>query len=386
MLNFLAFGLRGRYNTDRPVTASIQPSGTRAWLEIDLAALVANARTLSAAAGVPLLPMVKANGYGLGAVACARALEQVDPWGFGVATLPEAEELRAAGITRSIIVFTPWVPAVASHESPLPGVRCVIGDVESLAAWLTASSAPQRPGAPVPFHLEIDTGMARAGIRFDDHAALARAAELLASAKGWEGVFTHFHSGDSSAEATALQWARFQQALGRLGRRPPMVHAANSGGTLRSREYAGAMVRPGIFLYGGELGGWAPAPRPVATLKARVVALRTIGAGEGVSYAETWRADAPTEIATVACGYADGILRSGSNTLRVELNGAIVPVVGRVTMDMTMVAVPRGTAKVGDVATLFGGKVSLAEHAAGMGTNVYEALTAIGARIPRIYR
>ena len=113
------------------MTASIQPSETRAWLEVDLAALVANARTVAATAGAPLLPMVKANGYGLGAVACARALEAVEPWGFGVATPEEAEELRRAGIARPIVVFTPWVGSrwsVVGSE----GVRPVIGDVRSL--------------------------------------------------------------------------------------------------------------------------------------------------------------------------------------------------------------------------------------------------------------
>lgn len=383
------------------MTASIQPSAARAWLEIDLAALVANARTLAAAAGVPLLPMVKANGYGLGAVPCARALESVDPWGYGVATVPEAEELRSAGISRPIIVFTPWVEGVESSESRVEGFRRVIGDVGSLDRWLRIHAtpqrpsapapfrthpAPQRPGAPAPFHLEIDTGMSRAGIRYDDTASLDRAADLLASANGWEGVFTHFHSADSDPAATATQWKRFQEALERLKRRPPMIHGANSGGILRSKEYAGDLGRPGIFLYGGEVGEWTTPPNPVASLKARVVGIRSLGEGETVSYGATWKAEAPTEVATLACGYADGIQRSGSNTLRVEVNGNVVPVVGRVTMDMTMIAVARGTVRLGDIATLFGGKVSLAQHAAGMGTNCYEALTAIGARVPRIYR
>lgn len=366
------------------MTASIQPPDTRAWLEVDLAALVANARTLSAAAGVPLLPMVKANGYGLGAVACARALETVDPWGFGVATVPEAEELRGAGIARPIIVFTPWIAGVEGSESRVSGVRRVIGDVRDLEAWIGANSQLSTLDSD-KFHLEIDTGMSRAGIRYDDTTALDRVAELLASAKGWEGVFTHFHSADTDAAATTTQWERFQGALARLKRRPPLIHAANSGGILRSQEYAGAMVRPGIFLYGGEVGEWASSPRRVAALKARVVGVRSLGAGETVSYAATWKADRPTEVATLACGYADGLLRSGSNALRVEVNGSVVPVVGRVTMDMTMVAVAKGTVRPGDVATIFGGKVSLADHAAALGTNAYEALTAIGPRVPRVY-
>ena len=357
----------------------------RAWLEVDLARLVANARTVASTAGTPILPMVKANGYGLGAVAAARALEAVDPWGFGVATMAEADELRAAGIVRPIVVFTPWTARDAGRGLRDAGVRPVIGDVASLEAW-RAIEPPPASRAPHPFHLEIDTGMSRAGLRWNDHAALQRASELLATAEGWEGVFTHFHSADADQAATDQQWDRFVEALCWFPRRPALVHVANSAGALRGRMYAADLVRPGIFLYGGGVGEWAPAPLVVATLKSRIVALRRLEPGDSVSYHGTWRADAPTEIATIACGYADGLLRSGSDRLRVEVNSAVVPVVGRVTMDMTMVAVPAGAAALGDVVTFFGGKVSLAEHAAAMGTNVYEALTAIGPRVPRIYR
>ena len=375
------------------MTASIQPSetrperreGERAWLEVDLSALVANARTIAATSGAPVLPMVKANGYGLGAVAVARALGSVSPWGFGVATVTEAEELRAAGITRPIIVFTPWRPDSGGGWRA-EGVRAVIGDVRSLEAWL----AQQNPGPSTlnsrPFHLEIDTGMARSGIRWDDRESLQRAAELLSKRPEWEGVFTHFHSAESDPGATDLQWDRFMDALCWFPERPPLVHAANSAGALRGKIFAADLVRPGIYLYGGGVGEWAPAPRRVATLKATITALRSVQLGDTVSYNGTWTADGPTEIATLAIGYADGLLRSGSNRLRVEVQGQVVPVVGRVTMDMTMVALPAGLAKLGDVATIFGGKVTLADHAEQMGTNVYESLTAISPRVPRVYR
>ena len=364
------------------MTASIQPS--RAWVEVDLPALLANARTVQSSAGVPLLPMVKANGYGLGAVAVARALESVAPWGYGVATEAEAGELRAAGITRPIVVFTPWVPGGVGGGPRVEGTRAVIGDVESLKAWLGDRGPSARE--PRPFHLEIDTGMSRSGIRWDDRDALQTAAALLDAAEGWEGVFTHFHSADADLGATETQWDRFQDALCGFPRRPPLVHAANSAGALRGRMFGADLARPGIYLYGGEVGAWAPPPRPVAALKCRVVALRRVAPGDTVSYLGTWRADAPAVIATLACGYADGLLRSGSGALRVEIGGQVVPVVGRVTMDMTMVAVPEGLTRPGDVATIFGGQVSLADHAEQMGTNVYEALTSIGARVPRIYR
>jgi len=374
------------------VTASIQPPESRsehherarAWLEVDLAALVANARTVASASGAPLLPMVKANGYGLGAVACARALESVAPWGFGVATVDEAEELRAAGISRPIVVFTPWT-GNEGGEWRVEGARPVIGDVGSLERWLSLQDPRPSTLDTRPFHLEIDTGMSRAGIRWDDHAALQRASALLVDAPGWEGVFSHFHSAESDPGATALQWDRFLDALHWFPRRPELVHIANSAGALRNKAFAGDLVRPGIYLYGGNVGEWAPAPRPVAKLQARVVGLRHLNAGDTVSYNATCRADAPVQIATVACGYADGLLRTGSNRLRVEVNGTVVPVTGRITMDATMIAVPAGAVALGDVVTFFGGMVSLAEHAEAMGTNAYESLTAIGHRVPRIH-
>lgn len=360
----------------------MQPS--RAWVEVDLAALLSNARTVQTTAGVPLLPMVKANGYGLGAVAVARALEELDPWGFGVATVEEASELRAAGIARPMIVFTPWTARDAEHGTRDAGVRVVIGDLDSLEGWLEEESSRPAPRVPHPFHLEIDTGMSRSGIRWDDRDALRSAAVLLERARGWEGAFTHFHSADTDGKATELQWERFQSALGEFPSRPALVHAAGSGGALRGRRFAGDLVRPGIFLYGGAIGPWAPTPAPVARLCARVVGVRDLPPGESVSYGATWRAEGATRIATLAYGYADGMHRSGAGRAEVELGGVRAPVRGRVTMDMTMVAAGPEV-RLGDVATIFGGGISLDAHAAALGTISYEVLTSIGARVPRIY-
>nr|MBA3522736.1 alanine racemase [Gemmatimonadales bacterium] len=212
----------------------------------------------------------------------------------------------------------------------------------------------------------------------------------LKDAVGWEGVFTHFHSVEADPESADVQWERFQGALGRLPHRPPLVHAANSAAALRGQCYAGDLVRPGIFLYGGAAGG--ADPRPVASLRARVLAVRTVAAGDTVSYGATWRSAQPTTVATLGVGYADGFLRaarSGERDARpprtVELGGREVPVVGRVTMDMCMVAVDDGVVAAGDVATMYGGIVSLDAQAAAAGTVSYELLTALGARVIRRY-
>jgi alanine racemase len=356
------------------------PETARAWVDVDLGALAANARTLAALTGSRLLPMVKANGYGLGAIAVARALEPLEPWGYGVASVEEGAALRQAGITRPLLAVSPLLPgAVDAHLAH--DIRPTVGDPVALEAWCRRTDRP--------FHVEIDTGMGRAGIRWNDAPALTAAAALLHGAAGWEGAFTHFHSADSDPGSAVTQWERFQGVLAALPRRPTLVHAANSAGALCGRAYAGDLIRPGIFLYGGAAGGTLPAP--VAALRARVLAVRRLDAGDSVSYGATWRAPRPTTIATVGIGYADGFPRAtfpgaapGPSRL-IELNGALVPVVGRVTMDMTMLDVGEGRVAPGDVATVFGGRVSLDQHAAAAGTIAYEMLTALGSRVPRRY-
>ena len=358
---------------------TFSPEIARAWVDVDLAALVANARTVAEVSGSRLLPMVKANGYGLGAVEVARALERVDPWGFGVATTEEGAALRAGGITRPVLVLTPFIPQWMDACLMLD-LRPTLGDVGALEAWIAKGGRP--------FHLEIDTGMSRAGVRWDDRAALNRVATLLENASGWEGVFTHFLAAESDAATTQRQWDRFMDALRVLPRRPALLHAANSAASLQGRAYAGSLVRPGIFLYGGAVG--TVVPRPVAALRARVVAVRTIATGDTVGYGATWKAGQPARVATICLGYGDGFPRgspaSGPEPSRrqVELHGCMAPVVGRVTMDMCMVSANQDVAP-GDVATVFGGMISLDEQAAAAGTISYELLTRLGPRVTRRY-
>jgi alanine racemase len=341
---------------------------------VDLAALRHNAATIAARAGAPLLPMVKADGYGLGALAVARALDSLRPWGFGVATLDEAIALRRGGITRPVLLFTPLLAAQAG-ACRAAEVRPCIGDVDALGAWLALG--------PAPFHLEIDTGMRRSGVPFNDREILARLRSMLEGAEGWEGAFTHFHSSDVDIESARVQWRRFQEALEALGRRPRWVHAASSAGALADPELGGDFARPGIYLYGGQAGNHHP--EPVVRFRARVVSVRRVAPGETVSYHATWTATRPATIATIAAGYADGLHRSLSNRGRIELGGEAYPIAGRVTMDMTMVDVGDAPVRPGDVATIFGGVVSLDQQAEAAGTISYELLTAIGPRVERIY-
>ena len=345
------------------------------WLEVDLDAMRRNARTYSDRVGVPLLPMVKANGYGLGAAPVAEALEPLNPWGFGVASIAEAAELREAGVVRPVVAFLPFLVAAAPAYRRL-GVRPALGGPADVAAWLA--------GGVEPFHLAIDTGMGRGGVSWRDDESLGRIGELLRGAPGYEGIFTHFHSADTDEVATAGQWDRFLAAVARVGSPPPLIHAANSAAGRWGGRFAGTMARPGIFLYGGEAGPWAP--EPVVRLESLVHAVRPIAPGETVSYGATFRVTEPAEVVTLGVGYADGLLRSLSSRGMVAIGSRRYPIAGRITMDMTMVVVPPGTASVGDRLTLFGGEVSLDEQAGLAGTISYELLTAVGRRVRRHYR
>ncbi|MBE0593377.1 MAG: alanine racemase [Gemmatimonadales bacterium] len=352
---------------------STNPTSNRGWLAVDLPSLLANARAVrEAARGARLLPVVKADAYGLGAVPVARALERLDPWGFAVATIDEGAALRLAGIARPILVLTPAMSRQRA-EYARHGLRAVLGDPAVAAEWAA------------PFHLEIDTGMGRCGVRWDDPDVLHRF-----HLPTLEGVFTHFFAADEDAASVGMQWGRFREALAHLGTRPPLLHAANSAAAWRLDEKLD-LVRPGIFLYGGEPVPDLPAALPVATVRAPVVSVRRLRAGDTVSYGAEWAASRDTTIATLGIGYADGVPRLVEGRAHVLLRGVRLPVVGRVTMDFVMVdAGPAAeAARVGDVATIIGrdgdGEITLHEFAEWSGTISYEVLTRLGARLRREY-
>jgi alanine racemase len=346
----------------------------RAWVDVDLDAVLTNARRVADVSGARLMPMVKANGYGLGAVAIARALEAIDPWGFGIATVEEGIELRAAGIDHPIILFSPplvsWLPRVRRHR-----LRPALGDLDALRAWITQGDDP--------FHVAIDTGMSRAGFPAADRAMLAEVREALRGAPGYEGAFTHFHSADTDPRSVEEGWRAFHDAVAALGARPPLLHAANSAAALAGHAYAADLVRPGIFLYGGAAG--AHEPTPVAALRAKVVSVRKLAAGETVSYGATWRAERPVTLATIALGYADGLPRAFAARGIVRLAGGNAPVRGRITMDMTIVET-NDTARVGDDALVFGEELLLDAQAERAATISYELLTSLSRRVERRYR
>jgi len=375
----------------------------RAWVEIDLGALLRNARAVGGRAGVPILPMVKADAYGLGAGPVVQALETVHPWGYGVATVEEGAALRAGGITRTVVVFDPILAEEieAAHAERLSPT---LGDVAMITRWATATGN-------APWHLAIDTGMSRTGVRWttvgDLHALLAQYPPI--------GACTHFHSADADDGSADIQLGRFRSAVGTLAHRPPVLHAENSPAIERLTEASTwTLVRPGVFLYGvgsrGIVPPTSPAPQgrplesePVVALRARIVELRWIEPGESVSYGATFRATERRRIATVAAGYADGYRRAFSNVGRALVRGQRVPVAGVVTMDMTMLDVTGVDCAVGDVTTLLGIGAAGSETGAAANTHQprdaidvnaaardaglcsYELLTGLRLRLPRVY-
>jgi len=348
----------------------------RAWVEVDLGALLRNGAAYAERAGVRLLPMVKADAYGLGAVPVVRALERLDPWGYGVATIEEGEELRDAGVTRPIVVFTPLLPAdldAAARARLTP----TLGAGETITQWRATN---------LPWQLAIDTGMSRAGIQWNEIDSILD----LVAAFPPEGAFTHFHSADSSDASRAIQEERFSAAIGRLPVRPAMLHAENSAAVERRGKSPWSVARPGIFLYGVGLPNAAGlTPRHVASVCARVVDLRVIENGETVSYGATYQAEGRRRIATLGIGYADGYRRVLGNRAVALLGGRRAPVVGVVTMDMTMVDVTDAPCSLGDVATLIGRdgpeEITVADLAGFGGLSPYEVLTGLRGRMPRRY-
>ena len=349
----------------------------RALVEIDLGALQRNGAAVARRAGVPLLPMIKADAYGLGAKGALRALEVLEPWGYGVGTVTEGEELRELGATRPIVVFTPLLDTelVRARDARLTPT---LGFPREIEGWLRAGG-----GA---WHLSIDTGMSRAGIPWREIDQIAQLAALAPP----EGAFTHFHSAELDDGTLEKQETLFREAISRLPSRPRLLHADNSAAIARKGRSAWDLVRPGIFLYGVGSGSTAATqPEPVVHLRAPIVEIRKLEPGDTVSYDATLRVDRAARIATLAVGYADGYPRSLSQVGSVLVGGTIAPIAGTVTMDMTMIDVTTVKCEVGDAVTLIGlsgSTVLTVERVADDASmSPYELLTGLRSRVEKIY-
>jgi alanine racemase len=352
-------------------------------LEIDLDALVANWRILRDrhGAGRDTAGVLKADGYGLGAVAVGAALHAAGCRHFFTAHLMEAVELRPATPGAMVSVLHGLGPgeAAAFIEHDLVPALGTLGEVE---AWNRAGLAA---GRRLPALLHIDTGMNRTGLDTEELDRLVGDPSRMAGVELLY-VMTHLVSADSPASPLNARQAR---AFAAAAARFPGIRRclANSSGIFLGEDFASDLARPGAALYGINPTPSAPNPmRPVARLRARIMQLRDVAAGQGIGYDHQWTAARPSRIATLPIGYADGYHRILGNKAEIALAGRLCPVIGRVSMDLITVDVTGcPDAAIGDWCEVIGAAVPPERLASLAGTNPYEILTSLGRRFHRVY-
>ena len=364
------------------------------WADVDLAAFRANVQAIADL--IPretrVMPVIKANGYGIGATMAARAVRDLPSVvGFAVATPEEAIRLRSDGIEETILVLGP-VTADAVEELVRAGVSVAVASVQGLR---DAVSAGRKTGLTPKIHLKIETGMGRVGLQPGQE--LEMALDVLGQGGAeFEGVFTHFSVADVDREYTLRQLSVFRDSLRSLearNLRPKYRHTSNSAGIIGFPESHLDLVRPGIVIYGSfpdkSLEGRAPI-RPVLSLHARVSHVKRVPAGIDIGYGRTYTTAEPTTIATIPIGYADGYPRLLSGKGSVLIRGKRYRLAGRVCMDQTMIDVGSDDVAVGDLVTLIGTQgastITVDEVAEVAQTIAHEILTGLTERVPRVYK
>src|SRR5215467_7224176 len=390
-------------------------NGRPVWADVSLDALKHNLDSIRAfvnpksekrATPRKVLCIVKGNGYGHGGPQVAKALEKAGADWFGVTGAAEGEAVRKAGVRRPVLALTSFWPGeeaqlLANNISPAV-IRC-----QQLADLESAAKRRKLPKRSVGFHLKIDTGMNRLGIAPTDIECFARQYEKSAHLK-LQGVFTHFASSEvfegPVAEQTRQQEQGFHKAIERLralGIDPGLIHLANSAAIASRPETWADMVRPGAILYGYH-PGYDPIERraeaekqlplrPVMSLRTRIISIRNVPAGDGVGYNARFVSGRPSRIAVLAAGYGDGIHRSLGNNGHILVNGVLAPIVGIISMDVTMADVTDvPNVQLGDIATVYGpddrGNLLAANLVArSIGTVTSDLLCGVSARVPRVY-
>jgi alanine racemase len=365
------------------------------WAEISLPHLVHNYQTIKRTLHnqAQLMAVVKANAYGHGAVECARVLEPDADW-FGVALIEEGIELRQAGIARPILCLGGFwhgqAEAVVSHN--LTPVLFRIDAAEELNAQAVQANRI------VSYHLKVDTGMGRLGVPLAELPDFLRALQRCTNLK-LDGLMTHFAEAEALDHAfTDLQIERFQAALRIVcaaGFAPTWKHLANSAGIHAHPPAWGNLARTGAAMYGFTRDVIAPVPeafavKPVMSLHSRIVLLKTVPAGTPLGYGRTFTTTRDSRIATIPIGYADGFQRAHSNQGRVIVRGHFAPIVGRISMDLTILDVTDVAAvALDDEVVLLGAQnglsISAEDLAEQIGTISYEIACSISARVPRRY-
>ncbi len=351
-------------------------SKDRAWVEINLTAIEENYKELTRICGVPPIAVVKANGYGHGAVSVAKACERAGAEILAVACIDEAIELYEEGVRARILVFAPTARERMRELSKF-------GFIQSITS-LEYAKILRETAPDVTVHIKVDTGMGRLGIK------TAGEARDIAKLLNVEGIFTHLADADNpDLSYTDHQLDRFDEIVNALkedyGITFKYYHVANSSAVLHSeRALSYGLCRPGILLY-----GVYPDERkkynftPAMSLCSRVCDVREVKCGETISYGRCYTAQRDMCVAVLPIGYADGLNRALSNRGEAYIGGRRYPIVGRICMDLCMVDVTDHPVNVGDVAELFGEHISVNELSDMLGTIPYEIITVVGKRIHR---
>ncbi len=356
------------------------------YVTVDLEVIAANYRAIRKKAGVPVMAVIKADGYGHGAIPIAKKLEKECDF-FGVATLSEALELRDAGITAPILVLSPMHPD-AFEIAVEQELRSVIFRYDDAVAL---SKAAQKVEKTANFHIAVDTGMSRIGFQVTEQDA--DICKQICDLPGIqpEGLFSHFATADSAdltkATAQAEKFRIFDEMLKARGIQIPIRHLDNSAGILKMDTHY-EMVRAGIILYGLEPSSYVDITglKPALSWYSRVAFVKTLEPGREIGYGGTYTTTKPTRVATVPVGYADGYRRSLSNKFYVLIQGKKAPILGRICMDQLMVDVTDiPEAEIGDKVTLLGEEITAEEMGEAANSFNYETVCAIGKRVPRYY-
>ncbi len=366
----------------------------RCWAEIDLQAIRDNILTIKRISGAKrVAAAVKANAYGHGAVAVSKAISDIVDF-LLVATIDEAVELQDNGIRNSILILGVLIDESDVEEAVRRGIRF---NLSNEIVYRHAVNVAQKLGRPAVVHMEFDTGMTRTGFGIDEGVEILRKLTEQSDVL-LEGVFTHYATADVDIEFAKIQLERFStRVVPRVRQLFPnaIVHSANSAASVRLKDAVFDMIRPGISIYGllpdVQMASEMEFLKPAMTWKTRILQLRKVPPGVGISYGLTFKTKKPSLIGVMGVGYGDGYPRVLSNRAEVIVKGRRAPIAGRVCMDLTMVDLTHLTdVRVGDEVVLMGAdgdeRITAEELGELAGTINYEIVTRMMPRTKRVYK